>query len=91
MGALRAVPPAPSVDLWIVCLAENDTVSESLLADDGERARLSRILVPARRRSFLFRRVVRRHVLGQYLSGWRIEHTPEGKPHIAGAPPLHFS
>ena len=38
--ALSRPPPASSL-LWIVCLAENDTVSESLLADDGERARLS--------------------------------------------------
>lgn len=65
-------------------------VADKFLADDSEKARSARILVPARRRSFLFRRAARRHVLRQYLNDWQLEHTPEGKPQIFGAP-LHFS
>ena len=93
VGALRVVPPATGVDLWIVCLAENDLVADSFLDDKSERERSARILVPARRRLYVFRRACRQHVLRQYLSSWRIEHSPEGKPYIVGSPrpPLHFS
>lgn len=79
------VPPTDRVDLWIVRLAEADVVEARFVAR-GERAQAARIRVPARRRHFLFRRAVRRHVLGRYLPIWRIEHGPAGKPRVAGAP-----
>jgi hypothetical protein len=89
-GALRAVPPAPDIDLWIACLGEDDMAAEDLVAE-GERARAARILVPARRRAFLFRRAVRRHVLDQYSKTWRVERMRDAKPRLAGTPPLHFN
>jgi hypothetical protein len=91
-GILRTVPPFPDVDLWIACLAEDDVIGDYLGADDGERVRASRIVVPARRRSFLFRRAVQRNVLGKYLKAWQVEHGGADKPRLGGAvPPLHFS
>lgn len=89
--ALRAVPPAPDVDLWIAWQGEDDMVADGLVAED-ERVRAARILVPARRRAFLFRRAVRRHVLDQYAKTWRVKRMGDGKPRLAGTPPpLHFS
>lgn len=90
-GALRAVPPSPDVDLWIACLGEDDMVADRLVEKD-ERLRAAGILVPARRRAFLFRRAVRRHVLDQYSRTWRIQRSRTGKPRLAGAKvPLHFN
>lgn len=91
-GALLAVPPSHGVDVWIVYLEEDDMLAESLVVDEADKVRLSRIIPPARRRRFLFRRAVQRHVLGRYAGSYRIRRSPSGKPHIVGADrEIHFN
>lgn len=84
----------PSIDLWLVTLGNADAPCAADLGDADERRRCERILVPARRRQFAFRRRALRYVLGRYLPRYSIEFPPTGKPFVrasTGRAGLDFS
>ena len=89
----RAIPPGG--DVWIVHLSDADTVSDTLLVSDEDRARYGRILPLPRRRLFIFRRHVRDYVLRQYALHHKVRvDGASGKPYVLsrrGRQPLYFS
>jgi hypothetical protein len=75
------IRPAPSgVDVWIATLDEGDALSPEALGSTDDAARYKRIVPPARKRHFLFRRAVRKYVLDQYALKYGVKETRDQKP-----------
>lgn len=80
------------VDVWIVKLADGDVLPENAVTGVDNKMRLSRILPPARRRRFVFRKSVEDYVLKHYAADYRIHRSETGKPFLSGSnTALHFS
>ena len=82
------------VDLWVVTLADTDIVTKKMLKKTEDLTRYEQIIPQKRRRHFLFRRVVRDFVLGQYVTNYAVEKDAAGKPYVIAQESqhrIHFS
>jgi len=82
------------VDLWLISLGQDATVSPADLGDAQDRRRCEQILVPGRRRQFAFRRQSLRYVLSRYLPRFSLAFEKNGKPYVrtsSGRGGLRFS